>query len=150
MVCLGNICRSPLAHGILDDKIKQRNLNWFVDSCGTGSWHTGELPDKRSIEIAAKNGIDITYQRARQFRSSDIDEFDLIFAMDTNNYNDIRKYCNNEEERAKVKLILNEVYPNENRSVPDPYYDGVDGFSDVFKMLEEACDKIIKKYRKSE
>lgn len=143
MVCLGNICRSPLAHGILEHKIKERNLNWAVDSCGTSGWHAGELPDMRSIAIARKNGLDITYQRARQFRSTDIDEFDLIFAMDTNNYEDILRYCHTETERAKVKLILNEVYPDEFRSVPDPYYGGANGFQDVYKMLDEACERII-------
>lgn len=146
MVCLGNICRSPLAHGILDYKLKERNLDWIVDSCGTGGWHVGELPDKRSIDIARKNGLDITYQRARQLRSSDIDEFDFIFAMDTNNYEDILRYCHTERERVKVKLILNEVYPNEFRSVPDPYYGGVNGFQDVYKMLDEACERIIERY----
>lgn len=146
MVCLGNICRSPLAHGIMDYKIKERHLNWLVDSCGTGGWHAGELPDKRSVAIAKENGIDITYQRARQLRSTDIDEFDLIFAMDKTNYLDILRYCHTREERAKVKLILNEIYPDENRSVPDPYYGGADGFQNVFRMLEEACERIIKKY----
>lgn len=146
MVCLGNICRSPLAHGILEHKIREKNLAWLVDSCGTGGWHAGELPDRRSIEIAAKNGIDITTQRARQLRSIDIDDFDLIFAMDTSNYEDILRYCNTDAERAKVKLILNEVYPNEFRNVPDPYYGGANGFRDVFAMLDEACERIITQY----
>lgn len=149
MVCLGNICRSPLAHGILEHKIREKKLAWQVDSCGTGSWHAGERPDRRSVEIAQKNGIDITYQRARQIRSIDIDDFDLIFAMDIHNYEDILRYCNTDAERSKVKLILNEVYPNENRNVPDPYYGGANGFHDVFKMLEEACERIIERYAQS-
>ena len=145
MVCLGNICRSPLAEGILKHKLKQRNIQALVDSAGTGGYHIGSLPDERSIEIAKKYGIDITDQRARKLRSLDFEEFDLIFAMDTYNFQDLRKLAR-EEELEKIKLILNESHPSENISVPDPYYGGKDGFENVYQMLDLACDRIIENY----
>lgn len=145
MVCLGNICRSPLAEGILKDKLIKKGLNWKVDSAGTGGWHVGSLPDKRSVQVARKYGIDITDQRARKFRSNDFDEFDIIFAMDTSNYNDILRMALNEAERKKVKLILEEIAPGIKKSVPDPYFDD-NGFEEVFKMLEGVCEIIIHKY----
>ena len=147
MVCLGNICRSPLAEGILKHKCKQQNLDWYVDSAGTGKWHLGSAPDLRSVQVAKKYSVDISEQRARSVRSTDYEEFDLIFAMDASNYQDILHYCHTDEERAKVKMILNEVHPGMNGQVPDPYYGGPDGFKKVFEMLDEACDKIIEHYR---
>jgi len=146
MVCLGNICRSPLAEGIMRTKIKEAGKNWIVDSAGTGSWHAGELPDPRSMEVAKKNGIDISDQSARQFVTRDFDDFDMIYAMDANNFREILAMANSEEEKAKVKMILNEVYPNENRRVPDPYYGGPSGFDDVFELLENACTAILTKH----
>jgi protein-tyrosine phosphatase len=146
MVCLGNICRSPLAQGIMEKKIHENGLSWTVDSCGTGGWHSGELPDPRSTAEARKHGIDLNTQRARQFRSIDIDEFDLIYAMDRSNQQAILSYCNTEAERAKVSLIRNEVNGGMNEDVPDPYYGGPDGFQQVYEMLDEACKAIIKKY----
>jgi protein-tyrosine phosphatase len=148
MVCLGNICRSPLAEGILRDKLSKNGLDWVVDSAGTGGWHVGSLPDKRSVDIARKYGIDITYQRARKFRSNDFDEFDIIFAMDTSNYHDIYRMALNDSERQKVKMILEEVLPGQKKSVPDPYFDD-NRFEEVFKMLDEACEVIIRKYRQN-
>ena len=146
MVCLGNICRSPLAEGILLQKIKERNLPWKVDSAGTSGWHQGELPDRRSIAVAKAHGIDITYQRSRQFTVADIEEFDLILAMDSSNYSNILSLTTTEQQKSKVKLILNYLYPNENRGVPDPYYEG--GFEQVYQMLAAACDIMIEKLRK--
>lgn len=146
MVCLGNICRSPLAEGILKTKVEQHALPWKVDSAGTSGWHSGELPDKRSIKIAEKYGIDITDQRSRKVRSIDYEEYDLIFAMDVQNHNDLLSLARPEEVH-KIKLILNESHPGENRSVPDPYWDD-NGFEKVFQMLEDACDKIISNYSK--
>lgn len=145
MVCLGNICRSPLAEGILQNKISRLGLNWQVDSAGTGSWHVGESPDHRSVAIARKYGIDISQQRARQFRSADLQEFDLIFAMDSSNYQNILSLANSSEEEEKVEMIMNLVQPGYNQNVPDPYYDN-DGFEQVFRMLDEACDRIIDKF----
>lgn len=143
MVCLGNICRSPLAEGILRSKITQKNIE--VDSAGTAAYHIGKLPDSRSIAVAKDYGIDITDQRARKFSITDFDNFDYIYAMDESNYNNILDLAVNDIQRAKVSMIMNELLPNENVSVPDPYYGGDDGFEHVYKMLDEACEIIIKK-----
>ncbi len=145
MVCLGNICRSPLAEGILKAKIKKAGLDWSVDSAGTGGWHVGELPDSRSIAIAKTKGIDLTDQRARQFEAEDLDDFDLIFAMDSSNYTNIMRFAKTETQKQKVQMIMNMVQPGYNQSVPDPYYDN-DGFALVYEMLDKACDKIIEEY----
>jgi len=143
MVCLGNICRSPLAEGILKSKIF--SFKTFVDSAGTGAYHVGEKPDKRSISIAKTYGIDISSQKARKFIVADFDLFDLIYVMDNSNYYNVISLARNENDKAKVKLILNEVFPNEDLDIPDPYYGGDFGFKNVYKMLDEACDVIAKK-----
>lgn len=144
MVCLGNICRSPLAHGIMEYMIQSNNLDWKVDSAGTSGWHNGELPDRRSIDVAKLHGIDITNQNSRKFIQADFDDFDLIMAMDSSNYTDILKLARNEQDVQKVKLILNYVFPGENRAVPDPYYEG--GFVGVYDVLKLACEKIIQEH----
>jgi protein-tyrosine phosphatase len=141
MVCLGNICRSPLAEGILAHKTKQLDVE--VDSAGTAAYHIGELPDKRSIEIANKYNIDLKNQRARQFSRADFDEFAIIYAMDTNNLAHLISLAETEKERKKIKLILNEINPGAYESVPDPYYGGENGFQNVYNMLNKACDKIV-------
>ena len=143
MVCLGNICRSPLAEGIL--KYKTKNKKIFVDSAGTASYHIGKLPDRRSIEIANKYGIDISNQRARQFSEIDFDSFDKIYAMDTHNFASIISIARNQTDINKVDLILNEINPKSFDSIPDPYYGDGDGFENVFNMLNEACDIIANK-----
>ena len=143
MVCLGNICRSPLAEGILQHKTK--NTNIFVDSAGTASYHIGKLPDSRSIEIANKYGIDLSNQRARQFSEKDYDNFDKIYAMDTHNYASIISISRNDNDRNKVELILNEINQKSCDSVPDPYYGEGDGFQKVYDMLDKACDIIVSK-----
>lgn len=145
MVCLGNICRSPLAEGIMRAKLSK---DFIVDSAGTDGWHAGELPDKRSISTAKNRGLDITSQRARQFKISDFDTFDYIYVMDNSNYKDVMTLAPNDEAKSKVKLILNELFPNENVDVPDPYYGGQDGFENVFDMLNEACDVIAGKLKR--
>ncbi len=145
MVCLGNICRSPLAQGILEKKIKENGLNWIVDSAGTGGWHIGEQPDSRSIAVAKKYNIDITNQSARKFRGQDLEAFDLIFAMDQSNYNDITKHAQSSEEIEKVHLILNLLYPDKNKSVPDPYWND-NGFEEVYHMLNKACEQLTKHF----
>jgi protein-tyrosine phosphatase len=141
MVCLGNICRSPLAEGILAHKTKQLDVK--VDSAGTAAYHIGELPDKRSIEIADKYNIDLKNQRARQFSRADFDEFDIIYVMDTNNLAHLISLTETEKQRNKIRLILNEINPDACESVPDPYYGGENGFQNVYNMLNEACDKIV-------
>lgn len=141
MVCLGNICRSPLAQGILESKILDLDLSWEVDSAGTASYHVGELPDSRSIDKAEEYGIDITNQRSRKVTKDDLIDFDLILAMDASNYNNLLHLSDNNTDHAKIKMILNYSHPGENRQVPDPYYD--DGFENVYRLLDEACDKLI-------
>ena len=143
MVCLGNICRSPIAEGIL--KHKTKNLDVVVDSAGTASYHIGNLPDSRSIEIANKNGIDLTDQRARQFSEKDFDNFDKIYAMDTHNYANIISLARTQSDREKVDVILNELNPESYDSVPDPYYGDGNGFHIVYDMLDKACDRIVDK-----
>ena len=143
MVCLGNICRSPLAEGILKHKAKQKNLSITVDSAGTGDWHIGSPPDSRSIEIAEKHHIDISEQKARQFSSYDFKRFDTILVMDTSNLTNVLRLSSNQNESDKVKLILNYTHPQMQASVPDPYFGGNDGFEEVFQLLNKACDKII-------
>ena len=145
MVCLGNICRSPLAEGILASKVGEHVT---VDSAGTANFHVGDQPDPRSIDVARKFGLDISTQRGRQFTVKDFDDYDLIFAMDASNYNNIKKLARNEADMEKVKLILNETHPGENRQVPDPWYGGAKGFDDVYAMLDEATDRIVENYLK--
>lgn len=140
MVCLGNICRSPLAEGILKSKVDTTKV--LVESAGTGGWHVGQLPDDRSIEVARKYGIDITDQRGRKFSTYDFESYDHIFVMDNTNYHDVVQLANTEAEKQKVKLLLDEIFPGENVDVPDPYYGGHQGFENVFRMIEEACEKI--------
>jgi protein-tyrosine phosphatase len=142
-VCLGNICRSPLAEGILKSKLD--NTKYFIDSAGTGNWHLGKAPDERSIGIAKKNKVDISQQRGRQFELSDFDKFDLIYAMDSSNFEDLINLAPNQTAKTKVKLILDEVFPDEKVDVPDPYYGTENGFEQVFMMLDDVCKAIARK-----
>jgi protein-tyrosine phosphatase len=142
MVCLGNICRSPLAEGVLKSKLP--NDSFFIDSAGTGNYHIGKAPDTRSIAVAKKYGLDISNLKGRQFSASDFELFDIIYAMDESNYQNIISLARNEKDKLKVKFILNEIYPNQNYNIPDPYYGGNDGFENIYKMLDEACDVIAK------
>ena len=146
MVCLGNICRSPLAEGILQSKLPRDKF--IVDSAGTGEWHIGKQPDQRSIAIAHKKGLDISHQRGRQFRTQDFKDFDYIYVMDGSNYNDVLSLAKNDEEKNKVKLILNELFPGENVDVPDPYFGLQNGFASVYDMIDQACDIIAEKLLK--
>jgi protein-tyrosine phosphatase len=143
MVCLGNICRSPLAECILASKLPGNKFQ--IDSAGTGNYHVGKQPDHRSIAIAKKKGIDITNQKARQFTSKDFDEFDYIFVMDSSNYDNVMELAKNETHKEKVQMILNNLFPGENVDVPDPYYGLQNGFDTVYEMLDETCTIIAKK-----
>ena len=143
MVCLGNICRSPLAEGILRHKINLEGLDWEVQSAGTGSWHIGEAPDPRSQKIAKINGIDISQQKAQKFSQKHYSEFDRIYTMDSSNYRDVVNMAINEEDKNKVELIMNLVEPGKNKAVPDPYYDD-DLYATVYEMLDKACEEIMK------
>ncbi len=142
MVCLGNICRSPLAEGILESKVDPTEV--FVDSAGTGGYHIGERPDIRSIEVAAKYGLDIGHQKCRKLTSLDLDTFDQIYVMDQSNYENTIALAKNKQQREKVHLLLNEV-PIETKEVPDPYYGGKDGFENVYRLIDIACEIIAKR-----
>ena len=142
MVCLGNICRSPLAEGILKSKLPS---TFVVDSAGTANYHVGSKPDNRSIAVAKKYGLDISNLKGRQFTVSDFDAFDFIYVMDASNYQNVIKLARNNDDKNKVRMILNEVHPDMNYDVPDPYYGGNDGFETVYNMLDEACTEISNK-----
>lgn len=146
MVCLGNICRSPLAEGILQHEVVARGLGWQVDSAGTGGWHVGEAPDYRSIVVAQRNGVDISKQRGRQLKAKDLDDFDLILAMDAQNYQDISRLAITTEQRQKIKLMTSFAYPDKNKAVPDPYYGKMKNFEDVYHLLQFSCEKLIEFY----
>lgn len=143
MVCLGNICRSPLAEGLLASKLPKDQF--IVDSAGTGHWHVGKQPDERSIAVARQNGLDISKQKGKQFSASDFDNFDYIYVMDNTNYKDVMRLAQTEAHRNKVKLILDEMFPGENVDVPDPYYGMQNGFTTLYSMLDETCDIIAQK-----
>ncbi|UMY65796.1 MULTISPECIES: low molecular weight protein-tyrosine-phosphatase [unclassified Flavobacterium] len=143
MVCLGNICRSPLAEGILASKLPRDEFK--VDSAGTGSYHVGSQPDKRSINIAQQRGLDISAQRARQFTVDDFHRYDHIFVMDQSNLRDVLRLAPNDEMKQKVRLILDAIFPGENVDVPDPYFGLDNGFATVYDMLDEACDVIAQR-----
>ena len=144
MVCLGNICRSPLAEGILQSKLDSSKV--YVDSAGTAGYHVGNQPDPRSIEVARKNGIDISLQRCRKFTETDFSNFDFIYVMDKGNYGDILSLAKNDAEKNKVKLLLSEISIDTNE-VPDPYYGGVNGFEKVYHMIDKACEVIASKLK---
>lgn len=143
MVCLGNICRSPLAEGLLASKLPKNKFT--VDSAGTGGYHIGREPDHRSIATAKKNGLDISHQKARKFTTKDFEDFDYIFVMDNSNYDDVTFLAKTDEHKQKVELILNELFPGDNVDVPDPYYGLQNGFDMVYEMLDEATDLLAKK-----
>ncbi|WBL26361.1 low molecular weight protein-tyrosine-phosphatase [Zunongwangia sp. HGR-M22] len=143
MVCLGNICRSPLAEGLLKSKVNPEEI--YVDSAGTGNYHIGDLPDRRSIATAKQHNLDITDQRGRQLSTEDLNSFDHIFVMDNSNYRDSIALAKTEDQKEKIKLILNEIFPGENVDVPDPYFGGDQGFENVYQMLDEATTNIVEK-----
>ncbi len=147
MVCLGNICRSPLAEGIMASKLPKDKFS--VDSAGTGSWHIGHAPDARSIATAKKNKLDISKQKGRQFNINDFETYDYIYVMDKSNYDDVIELAKTSEQKNKVQIILNELYPNENVDVPDPYFGMPNGFDIVYNMLDEVCDIIADKLKKT-
>lgn len=145
MVCLGNICRSPLAEGILQNKVNSDMV--FVDSAGTGGFHIGSKPDGRSIAVGLKYDIDISHQRCRKFTVEDFDEFDLIYVMDLSNYRNVIALARNEQQKNKVRLLLDEV-ESTTKEVPDPYYDD-NGFEHVFQLIDEACTAIANKLERN-
>lgn len=146
MVCLGNICRSPLAEGILQHKADKTGLDWKVDSAGTANYHVGEPPHKLSQKVAKMNGVDICSQQCRQFVKEDMQSFDKIYAMDNDIYNDIKRISKDSFDISKTDLLMNEVYPGKNMDVPDPWYGTEKNYHEVYAMIDKACDAIIKKY----
>ncbi len=147
MVCLGNICRSPVAEGILLKKIQDQGLNLWVESAGTSGAHSGDSPDRRMQKTALLRGVDLSDLRSRKFKRKDFKKYDLIYVMDENNYNDVIALATTNTDKSKVKLILNEIEPGANNPVPDPYYGGIEGFENVFDLLDKATDLIIEKYK---
>lgn len=147
MVCLGNICRSPMAEGILKHKVKEQGLDWLVESCGTNGYHIGDSADSRAISVCTEMGINIKSHRARRFKKSDFESFDIIYALASDVYEDIQYVSNSPEQMKKVKLILDELHPGRGRSVNDPYYGGRNDFVDVYHQLIQVCDAIITNYR---
>jgi protein-tyrosine phosphatase len=143
MVCLGNICRSPMADGLLRKKVEEEGLAVEVDSAGTGDWHVGNPPDDRMRETGKQFGVPIDHLRGRQFETTDFDRFDRIYVMDKSNYKNVVSLARNNEERDKVELILNLSHPGKDLEVPDPYFGGNEGFKNVFEMLDAATDIII-------
>ena len=146
MVCLGNICRSPLAEGILQKKAAEVDLNWTVDSAGTNGYHIGEAPHHLSQKIARENNIDISHQRARKFVKDDFDRFDKIYAMADDVLDDIKHISKEKFDNKKAVLLLDELYPGKKKDVPDPWYGPEAGYHEAFKLIEQACEKIIQKY----
>jgi protein-tyrosine phosphatase len=147
MVCLGNICRSPLAEGILRHKAEQKALKLTVDSAGTADYHVGEAPDRRTQSNALQHGIDLSALRGRQFQPTDFETFDRIYVMDKSNYADVIALAKNQFQRDKVELLLEALMPGDKAEVPDPYFGGSDGFEHVFQLLNQACENITKELK---
>ena len=147
MVCLGNICRSPIAEGVLRHKVKEHGLNWTIESAGTESYHVGEAPHRLSQKICSAHGIDISHQRAREFTFDDFISYDKIYAMAADVYDEIKVIGGSLADMSKVDLFLNELHEGKNESVPDPYYGQEDGFVKVYDMIDRGCDAIIKNYK---
>ncbi|MCK6639975.1 MAG: low molecular weight phosphotyrosine protein phosphatase [Bacteroidia bacterium] len=151
MVCLGNICRSPVAEGVLRHRLTEAGIDHVhVDSAGTSGWHNGEHPDRRSSLNAKQNGVDISKQISRKFMIDDFENFDIIYVMDQSNYRDVTTLAASETHLRKVRLLLNEINPGSNMPVPDPYYGGEEGFQNVFELIDRACLRIVERISKNE
>ncbi|RYY56907.1 MAG: low molecular weight phosphotyrosine protein phosphatase [Chitinophagaceae bacterium] len=147
MVCLGNICRSPLAEGILRHRASAAGLEWEVDSAGTNGYHTGEAPHRLSQKVARLNGIEICDQRSRRFTAADMDRYDLVYALAGDVLEEIRRIAGKSFDPAKTRLLMDEAYPGKQMDVPDPWYGEEPGYHDVYKMIDGVCDAIVKKYK---
>ncbi|MGQ0739342.1 MAG: low molecular weight protein-tyrosine-phosphatase [Bacteroidota bacterium] len=146
MVCLGNICRSPLAEGILQDKAFRSGLTWSIESAGTNSYHTGEPPHPLSQKVARLNGIDISRQRARRFRAEDFEVYDKIYALADDVMDEMKRIAGKKFDVGKAEWLMNELYPGTNMDVPDPWYGPEPGYHESYKLIEQACDAIIAKH----
>jgi protein-tyrosine phosphatase len=149
-VCLGNICRSPLAEGIFRAKTEAAGLEWEIDSAGTAGYHVGEAPHPLSQKTAKLHGIDISSQKCRQFKASDMDTYDRIYAMDLENFEEIKRISKEKWKPEKTDLLLNSLFPGKNKSVPDPWYGEESGYHEVYHLIERACDKILEEVRNEE
>jgi protein-tyrosine phosphatase len=150
MVCLGNICRSPLAEGILQHKAWKAGLNWSVDSAGTNGYHDGEPPHRLSQKVARMHGIDISRQRSRRITAADFHQYDHIYAMAQDVIDDMRRIARKDFDERKVSLLLNELHPGRNLDIPDPWYGGEDGYHEVFELIDRACDALLEKVKSGE
>jgi protein-tyrosine phosphatase len=148
-VCLGNVCRSPLAEGILKDKLEKNNISAKVESAGFESYHINEHPDKRAIKVAKKNGIDITDYSCRLFTTEDFDRFDRIYVMEAANFRDVKYFARNDDDLNKVRFLMS-VISGKNEPIPDPYFGDEEGFDKTFEMLDKACEKIVEKLKNKE
>ena len=146
VVCLGNICRSPLAEGLLEHKARQAGLHWHIESAGTNGYHNGEAPHRLSQKVARLNGIDICHQRSRQLVKEDFDRFDKIYALADDVLDEMKRIGKEKFDAAKADLLLNELHPGKNYSVPDPWSGPEHGYHEVYKLIDAACDAIIQKY----
>ena len=146
MICLGNICRSPLAEGVMADKVSKAGLDWQIESAGTSNYHIDEEPDTRSQENALEHDIDISQLRGRQFTKEDFNLFDKIYVMDDSNYKDVIQLASSNLDKNKVDFLLNQANPGSNQNVPDPYYGDTSGFENVFQLIDKACDAIIEQF----
>ena len=150
MVCLGNICRSPLAEGVLQDKAFKAGLTWSVESAGTDTYHIGQPPHPLSQKVARKHGIDICNQRARRFVAEDFQRFDKIYALAEDVLYEIRRIAKNRFDDSKIDLLMNELYPNSNMDVPDPWYGLEDGYHRAYQLIDAACEAIIRNHSKTD
>ena len=150
MVCLGNICRSPLAEGILQRKADEAGFGWVVDSAGTNGYHVGEPPHKLSQKVAKMNGIDISSQCARNFRADDFDKYDKIYAMAEDVIDEMKYIARNKFDASKVDLLMNELHPGKNEDIPDPWYGTEPGYHRTYEMIDKATDAMIGKYKNSD
>ena len=146
MVCLGNICRSPLAEGILQAKARQAGLDWIVDSAGTNGFHTGEAPHHQSQKVALLNGIDISKQVSRKFVKADLERYDKIYVMAADVLDEMSIILGGKGRGNKAELFLNSIYPGQNMDLADPWYGTEDGYHDAYALIDEACDAIIEQY----
>lgn len=146
MVCLGNICRSPLAEGIMQEKAFKAGLTWSIESAGTNHYHTGEAPHPLSQKVARLHGIDISHQRARRFSAADFEIYDMIFALAADVMEEMKRIAGKKFDPGKARLLLDALYPGENRDVPDPWYGPEPGYHEVFALIDKACDAIVEKH----
>jgi protein-tyrosine phosphatase len=142
-VCTGNICRSPIAEGILRSKLSEAGLDTVVDSCGFESFHVGDHPDPRAVKVTRRRGIDISGHVSRLFTRRDFDLSDRIYVMDSSHYQELMRMAGSEQDMKKVDYLLNLLYPGQNLPVPDPWYSDIHAFERVYDLMEPACEKIV-------